>query len=364
MRVRNNYNECLTNLACSVRKYFGLEYRHNSLDYIDKILDDRKPDNVIVILFDGMGSRILDRILDSNDFFIRNRLKEITTVFPATTTAATTSIITGLNPIEHGYLGWDMYINSIDKTISLFKVSEKGKQDICLDFNTIKDKLDNDSIVEDINKKGVDRAFELFPFGEDKYDNLDDMLNKIIIETKKDGKKYIYAYDDEPDYTMHVSGTYSKEVVDLIKIRNKKVEDFCNKIKNSIVIVVADHGHIPVENIFLSDYPVLYDMLERTTSIEPRACSFKVKKGLDNEFRELFINNFGKDFRLYDKEDIINSRLFGDGKEHEFFRDAIGDFIAIAYSNKCLIDNNNTFLSHHAGYTDDEIYVPLIVIER
>lgn len=34
MEVRNNYNECLTNLACSIRKYFGLNIKHNTLDYL------------------------------------------------------------------------------------------------------------------------------------------------------------------------------------------------------------------------------------------------------------------------------------------------------------------------------------------
>ena len=28
MLVRNNYEECLTNLACSIRKYFELDYKH------------------------------------------------------------------------------------------------------------------------------------------------------------------------------------------------------------------------------------------------------------------------------------------------------------------------------------------------
>ena len=40
MIVKNNYNECLTNLACSIRKYFELDYKHNTLDYIDKVLDE------------------------------------------------------------------------------------------------------------------------------------------------------------------------------------------------------------------------------------------------------------------------------------------------------------------------------------
>ena len=40
MQIINNYNETLTNLACSIRKYFNLEYKHNTLDNIDKILEE------------------------------------------------------------------------------------------------------------------------------------------------------------------------------------------------------------------------------------------------------------------------------------------------------------------------------------
>ena len=122
MIVKNNYNECLTNLACSIRKYFGLNYNHNTLEYIDRILEKEQPKNIVTILCDGMGSNIMDRMLDKNSFLIKNRLKAITTVFPATTVAATTSIITGLNPVETGMLGWDMYYKDIDKTITTFVV--------------------------------------------------------------------------------------------------------------------------------------------------------------------------------------------------------------------------------------------------
>ena len=105
MIVKNNYNECLTNLACSIRKYFGLDCKHNTLSYIDSLLEEYKPVNVVTVLCDGMGSNILDRTLDKDSFFIKNRMKSITTVFPATTVAATTSMMTGLNPVESGMLG-------------------------------------------------------------------------------------------------------------------------------------------------------------------------------------------------------------------------------------------------------------------
>ena len=369
MKIRNNYNECLTNLATSIRKYFELDYHHNTLSYIDDILNNKKPKNVVVILFDGMGSKILDRTLDDDAFFIKNKFKDITTVFPATTTSATTSIRTGLNPVEHGWLGWNTYIKPIDKTITLFLNKEKGKEEICNEFLDVKNKLNTNFIVNEINEQGKYNALELFPFKNGcatTYKNLDDMLNIIYDETMKDGKKYIYAYNDEPDHTMHDFGPDSLETKKLIVERNKKIEKLCSKLNDTLVIVIADHGHIKVDHIFLNNYPDILDMLERTTSLEQRAISFKIKDRYKEEFEVKFKEYFGKYFSLYTKEDVIKSNLFGDGIENELFRDALGDFIAIAEkSNKCIVaDGDEALYSQHAGYTDDEIYVPLIIIDK
>ena len=366
MIVKNNYNECLTNLACSIRKHFGLDIKHTSLDYIDDLLEKNNPKNVIVILLDGMGSRIIDRILDKNDFFIKNKYKEITTVFPATTTAATTSIRTGLNPVEHGWLGWNMYVEPLNKTITLFTGEEKETGDIIEDYINDKTLLYNDNIVKEINRKGTYKAIELFPFGENKYNDLDEMIERIYEESKKDGKKYIYAYNDEPDHTMHEYGPDSEEAISLIKERNDKIEKLCSKLEDSIVIVIADHGHTKVDTIKLDEYKDIVDTMERTTSLEPRATSFKIKEGRKEEFKELFNKYFGKYFSLYEKEDIINSNLFGDGEPNIFFYSAIGDFIAIAEKeNKALLmPGDHDLYSMHAGYTDDEIYIPLIIVNK
>ena len=75
MKVRNNYNECLTNLACSIAKYFGASYKHNTIGYIDKLLEEKSPKNVVTILLDGMGTSILDKHL-LNDSFCRNNKYE------------------------------------------------------------------------------------------------------------------------------------------------------------------------------------------------------------------------------------------------------------------------------------------------
>lgn len=367
MVVKNNYNECLTNLGCSIQKYFGLNVKHNSIEYIDNILNENQPKNVVLILFDGMGSRILDRTLDNNDFFIKNRIKEITTVFPATTTAATTSIRTGLNPIEHGWLGWNMYISPIDETITLFRNHRKGEEATISDnFLKIKNKLVQTTIADEINRDTDYNAIEIFPFGENPYNDLDEMLKRIEDQCNKEGKQYIYAYDVEPDYTMHRKCADSNAVKELIKTRSNKIEKLCEKLNDSIIIVIADHGHKKADHIFLKDYPEIMQMLERTTSIEQRAVSFKIKRSYADEFVKEFNKNFGEDFKLYSKSEVIENHLFGYGEENELFSEAIGDFIAIAEnSSKCIItDGDKVLKSQHAGYSDDEIYVPLIVVNK
>ena len=100
MEVKNDYNETLTNLACSIRKYFELDYKHKTLDYRDKILKEKKPKNVVTILFDGMGSNIIDKI--QKPFEIKNSerlLKNAIEVFSADKASRTSG---GSSSVELG----------------------------------------------------------------------------------------------------------------------------------------------------------------------------------------------------------------------------------------------------------------------
>ena len=367
MLVKNDYKECLTNLACSIRKYFDLDYKHNTLNYIDKILDEYKPKNVVTILCDGMGSNIMDRILDKDSFLIKNRLKAITTVFPATTVAATTSMMTGLNPIETGMLGWDMYYKDIDKTITVYLNSLKEDPNhIALDeareYNS--KHMIRKTIMDEINEEGKYKGYTLFPFGDDCYESIEDMFNKIETLCNTDGKKYIYAYNTEPDHTMHEIGCDKPEIGKIIKDINTRVERLSGNITDTIIFVVADHGHHNVENLFIKDYPDIEKCLLRNTSLEPRAINFFIKPNKKKIFVELFNKYFSNDFDLYSMDDVIKSKLFGDGEENEIFRDALGDFLAIGKTNKTLLYNGGEILkSQHAGNTDDEIKVPLVLVK-
>ena len=363
MDVKNDYNRTLTNIACSVENYFGLPARHRTLPEIDEMLAKYHPRNVVVILYDGMGANIMRRALRADDFFVKNTVCDLITVFPATTTAATTSIRTGLNPVEHGWLGWDMYYAPIDETVTLFMDSLKGNPGHpCNDFINNKNYLYQNTVVEELNQTKEVIAEELFPFGNNCYSNLDEMLERAKKRTHEPGKHYIYAYDDQPDGTMHNTGCDSVQSRELIIERNKKTEEFASQLHDTLLIVVADHGHINCRHYYLADYPDVLDCLARTTSLEQRATSFKIKKGRKGEFKKLFNKYFGKDFKLYSSSEVVESGLFGDGEENPLFRPALGDYIALTETDACITGpDDEDLISNHAGYHEDEIFVPLII---
>ena len=128
--IKPNYDDCITNLACSIRKYFNLDIKHEGIKDIDDILNNKKPRNVVVILYDGLGFNIMNRHLTKESFLVRNCLRDYSSVVPCTTTAATTSMLTGLNPCEHGWLGWDLYIKPEDIIVTMFKNKLKDTRGI------------------------------------------------------------------------------------------------------------------------------------------------------------------------------------------------------------------------------------------
>jgi arylsulfatase A-like enzyme len=368
MEVKNNYNDCLTNLACSIRKYFNLEYKHNTLSYIDEILEREQPKNVVTILCDGMGANILDRTLNPGDFLLENKLKNIYTVFPATTVAATTSIMTGLNPVETAMLGWDMYFKDIDKVITTYHGSDKSdlsRKPIPEAIQYRNTHMITKTIMDEINEKGEYKGYTVSPFSKTPYHSVHEMYETIKAKCHEDGKKYIYAYNPEPDSSMHQYGCDSEVAKALIREANYQIEKLANEVDDTIIFVIADHGHINVNHIFLDDYPDIVDCLKRNTSLEPRATNFFIKDEKKEEFVKLFNEYFSEYFDLYPIDEVIKSKLFGDGEENPVYRDILGDYLAIAKSNKSFIYGGSVpLLSQHAGYTDDEIYVPLVLIKR
>lgn len=360
-----DYKNCPVNLACSVLKEFGAAYTHPTLAFMDALMRHTYQ-NVVVILLDGMGMDALEYHLAADGFFRRTLKGEMTSVFPPTTVAATTSIETGLTPAEHGWLGWTLYFEEVDKLVNVFPNVDKYTNRQAADYHVAERCIPYESIHEKINGAGVGRSHVVAPYGPGKVRDADEFFARIRALCTSGGRKYIYAYWDEPDSLMHDTGCRSQEANAYIRMLEEKTERLADELSDTLLIITADHGHLDVSYSLITDYPEIEKMLVRPLSIESRAAVFYIKDDYLNVFPAAFREAFGKDFNLYTSEEIRRMELFGNGTPHKKFDAFVGDFLAAATGETCLIYDRTSkqFVSTHAGLDAREMRIPFIALEK
>jgi hypothetical protein len=159
----------------------------------------------------------------------------------------------------------------------------------------------------------------------------------------------------------------SQKSHDMVLSIEETVREWAAGLSNTLIFITADHSHIDSTNFCLLDYPEVLDCLVRMPSLEPRTLNFFVKEECREAFPEIFSRNFGEDFILLTREEVFEKKLFGPGKDRPGLQDMIGDFVALAVSDKSIFITHHEAESMpgvHAGLTAEEARIPLIVVEK
>ena len=133
---------------------------------------------------------------------------------------------------------------------------------------------------------------------------------------------------------------------------------------DTLFVLTADHGHIDVKGyIDMYNETELLECLDRPLSMESRAISFKLKPNMEQKFLNI-MKKFEKDFILIKADTLIEKGVFGnvDNELKEF----LGDYIGVGTNTfKIARFNPDKFMfkGHHTALTEEEMYVPLIMIK-
>lgn len=356
-----DYENCIANLPNSILKYWGLPTVGKTLPMADRYLTkDYK--NVVVLLLDGMGKVILEKFLDEKGPFRSHLAGLYKSVFLSTTVAATTSAMSGLQPCEHSWLGWDCYYPQVDKNVTVFLNKVQGTEEPAADYNLAWTVTPYESVIERINKSGG-TAYGAMPFLAPYPKSMEEICERIKTLCREPERKYIYAYWNQPDGLLHRNGCNAQVVKDELETLEYIVNQLAEECEDTLFLVTADHGHIDTEYVVLQDYPAICDCLVRLPSLEPRVLTFFVKEEKKEVFEAEFRKEFGDKFLLLSMNEAIERNLFGTGAHHENFRGMLGDYLAIATGNLSIFYTDERWVSMHGSLTEDEMLIPLVVFE-
>lgn len=366
-----NYDESILSLTSSILKHYGVASDYTSLSDLDVVLK-RKYKNVVVMVFDGMGVDLLQKVLPSHSFLRQHLVRSISSVFPPTTCAAMTTYRSALPPIVHGWLAWACYFKEHKKVIELYRDRDLYTQQK-LDISPVAERLSYEPIWDKINRVtgGQVHAQSIYPASipNGQAETLADWFGEIRGACEQAGRQYIFAYWNNPDHAMHLSGTYAPDVQEIIRDINRRVRRLSSQLSDTLLIISADHGHVPLEDaVYIDDIEDMVDCLSRPLSLDDRIVSVALKSGKQKHFLDLFNRYLSQDFVLFSQQEVLDNHLFGYGKPHERSFDFIGDYIIASVSGKSIRQHQPgevipDLKSAHAGLTKAEMLVPLILVD-
>lgn len=368
--IKVDFDHSILALSNSILRHYNIRSEYKTLDTLDEVLAENFK-NVAFLILDCLGKNIIERHLPPHSFLRSHVCEYISTIFPPTTAAATITFHSGLPPIKSGWLGWMNYFPQYGRVVENFCNVDFYTGEKLSTPHPAETVLKYESIYEKITKQNPDVEYHrIFPaFIEGGAETFAEMCERIAQTAGADNKrKIISAYWTEPDHTIHYNGVASDLTHEVVGDINRQVEKLAAELKDSVIIISADHGAVDVEEKIINEHPDLCDTLRLPPTIETRIISFFVKEGQNREFERLFKQYYGKEFVLFEKQEFLKAHILGYGEPHPMVEGFLGDYIAIATGKLSLnydsgLRELKLFKATHAGYSKEEMTVPLIVIK-
>ena len=378
-------NTSIVNLMASILLSLGSHSnQHSVLSALDNDCFQRAH-NIVLLVIDGLGYNYLSNNARHSTLhkFLHGSL---TTVFPSTTATAITTYMTGLAPQQHGLTGWFTYFQELENILTVLpvrpRVDSAALEELKIDVSSlyghipIFDLLDVDSYI--VTPRNIAHSeYSLTHRGKARinpYNNLTECfaLTRDIIKSGSN-RKYIYTYWPQFDGMAHEKGVASEEVaghfLDIDKAFGNLVADIQGT--NTLLIATADHGIIdsgPDYCVELEHHPELQSILTMPLSGERRMAYCYVKADRHDAFTHYLANNLSEQITAHSSKQLLEQHYYGLGPAHPQLHQRIGDYVLEMNKNFTIMDTlpdekHFYHIGTHGGLSEDEMLVPLIIIE-
>ena len=345
----------------------------------------RNARNVVLLVIDGLGHDYLTGPGAGSTLhqYLKGR---ITSVCPPTTASAITTMLTAMAPQQHAITGWFTYFKELGSVITVLPfrprhggppLSESGiEAGALLQPSPLFDRLVTRSYVVS-PERIADSDFNRVHAGAAEvraYGSLKEMFTTVkAILRENDARKYVYSYWPALDGLAHEHGIGSVQVRDHFAELDAAFHRFVSTIRGSetLIVVTADHGIIdtaPERAIHLDQHPVLAGTLRLPLCGERRFAYCYIDPAKRQQFERYVEEALAGCATLFRSEQLLEKGCFGLGAPHPRLLERIGDYTLVMRENYTIKDQvlgerPYVHIGVHGGQSEQELYVPLIIVE-
>jgi hypothetical protein len=380
----------IVGLPALIERLFGFDGRETPLT---EAASDIPPfEHIVLLILDGLGYRKMESLFDRfPDLALRSLTRTgmflpLTSVFPSTTVASLVSIGTGLTPLEHGLIGYRLYLRETSAITNMirFAMVGNGRSDAAfsagLDLEaivpgpTLHERLVRHGVTvhtllpQHISGSGLSRALYKGSAHVHATAGLSDMCvmaRQLLARTAS--RTFLSLYWPGLDTIAHVRGPETDAyVAELRAIDDALRRELLGRAEKTLLILSSDHGFVPMnpdEYVQLSDAPDIERALLLPPVGEPRASYLFVREG-EREHVSQALNERLKDGLVcVNSSTVLEDGLLGEGSPHPEVASRIGDLTVVATGRGGIFHPYRDAVllrGMHGGLTEEEMLVPFI----
>ncbi|MBI3948334.1 MAG: alkaline phosphatase family protein [Armatimonadetes bacterium] len=386
---------CLTGVAGSVRRALGLPPGGPTLP--DGLIPDCTFDCVVLVVVDALGHAQMEAHRAAAPalarMLARGRVATLTSVLPTTTTAALTSLFTGLAPGEHGMLGHTLYLRELGILADLLRFHPArlpGRGGLVSGETSARDLFPVATLFQALSAAGIHtRALmrrdligtplsDIHLAGATRVpiaaaSDLCVGLRRLVEQGPR--PLFVSAYREAVDALAHVYGPGSEEEAAEVRAFFALLEgEFLDALRpetrrNTLILITADHGQVhtrDAEAVRLDEHPHLAARLLMPPAGDRRT-SYLYARTEALETLERDLAAFTDRFHVVRATDALADGLFGRGPLAAEAPARVGDLVLLARGGATLVGHEKSppatpMVGRHGGASAAEMEVPLIVI--
>jgi hypothetical protein len=350
---------------------------------------------VVMMVVDALGYQTFRQLLGqpgSAWHWLQQRgsLAPLTSIFPSTTTAAMTSLATGVPPGRHGMLGYELWLKEFGVTANMITLQPMAAGRVTGSLAEVG--LDQDNftrspiLAQHLLGQGVDvHAFlpayiagsgltrmSLGRVARHPFHAPSDLWPGIrqLLEATPNARQLVWAYWPMVDTLSHQYGPSAECVAREARafgemLREALLEPLPAAARaGTLFVLLADHGQVDtptVPEFNLKNHPGLLKLLHLLPTGENRAAYLHCRPGQVEAARAYIEQHWPNDFVVLAQDEVLQSGLLG--KDIDDRTPArLGELLVLSRGQAYLwwASNDDRMLGRHGGLTREEMLVPFL----